>query len=202
MILHCFVFYLQIISGCTLLYGVSLSLLATSFVWQGANNHSQKIETSERKSDFCDGSAIGHCYSEECDSRLRHRGYPDVQDQVDDHLRTDAIRRSESDLALIFGNQASSLAENGVRENCSCSGSRECYERGFHAYQPDPGSLIPENVYSNILCKWKLKDPAQRCPCDSVKLKPVGNSIGKFSRKKHHLNHIAPMPKLLGLVIM
>lgn len=189
-----------------MLYGVSLSLLATSFVWQGSHNHSQKIETSERKSDFWDGSAIVHCYegtySKECGTRLRRRGYADVQDQVDDHLRTDAIRRSEADLALIFRNQASSVVESGVRDNCSCSGSKDCYERGFYAYRPDPGSLIPDNVYSNILCKWKFKDPAQHCPCDSVKLKPVDNSIGKFSKKKHRFNHIAPMPKLLGLVIM
>lgn len=188
-----------------MLYGVSLSLLATSFVWQGSHNHSQKIETSERKSDFWDGSAIGHCYegtySKECGTRLRRRGYADVQDQVDDHLRTDAIRRSEADLALIFRNQLS-VVESGVRDNCSCSGSKDCYERGFHAYRPDPGSLIPDNVYSNILCKWKFKDPAQHCPCDSVKLKPVDNSIGKFSKKKHRFTHIAPMPKLLGLVIM
>lgn len=180
----------KIISGCTLLYGMSLSLLATSIVWQTSSNHLSAPQNGESGSDALGKpQCLKESYSRRCITRMRsereNAESSNGEHSVKSIIRTNETRFDQVDMMLTW-NLGNTEVKDEVK-NCTCNESYLRFEYGFPAF---------------LQHGFHLMDTRQ-ASCDSARLKSGDNRGGKVSKKKLSSHHqFEPTRTMFGMVVM
>jgi len=207
----------KVIGGCALLYGMSLSILATSLLYCNSSNSPNSSRDVVKTTSPCSSSDASlettSTYARRCFTRLRHQD-GDLHNNNTLYLDDDSSEIIQDLIQPIDPNQRNETGLPSDIRHCSCLRDKDdCFDAGFNIFRPTSVSLIPDNPSKRrLLCNWQLKDPYRECICDKSKLDGIHKSTSlkptsreyviKLPRRRFYLQHATPSPTVFGMVVM